>query len=187
MQGQRAGDEHRRRREVAHDELVALLGDLRRGCDVDHKRHAALLADLRDGDGLAGIEGADQDMASRVDRLLGLGAGDVRLGLGIVVHNVELHRQLHVGEHVVRHIGAALAGLADLRLQAGGRQQQADLQVGRRTLGEGFAQRERGAEQGSARKSSLAEATAGEVAAGHCGSSLWILLGRTIEAVPGAC
>ena len=34
-------DQHRRGREVADDELVALLGDLRRGGDVDDQRDAA--------------------------------------------------------------------------------------------------------------------------------------------------
>ena len=130
----RAGDQHRRRREVADDELVALLGDLRRRGDVHDQGHAVLLGDLGDGDGLARVEGADQDVGAGVDRLLGLGAGDVGLGLGVVVHHLEAHRHLHVGENVVGHVGAAPAGLADLRLQARGRQQQRDLEVGRRRL-----------------------------------------------------
>jgi hypothetical protein len=132
VQGERAGDQHRRRREVADDELVALLGDLRRRGDVDDKRNAALLGDLGDGNGLARVEGADQHVRAGVDCFLGLGARHVGLGLGVVVHDVEPHRHLHVGEHVVGDVGAAPAGLADLRLQARGRQQQRDLEVGRR-------------------------------------------------------
>ena len=156
MQRQRAGDQHRRRREIAHDELVALLGDLRRGGDVDDERDAALLGDLGDGDGLAGVEGADQHVGAGIDRLLGLGARDVGLGLGVVVHDVELHRQLHVGEHVVGDVGAAAAGLADLRLDAGGRQQQADLEVGGR-LRRGEAQRQGRADQRGAGQAAVAE------------------------------
>ena len=193
MQRQGAGDQHRRRREVAHDEFVALLGDLRRRRDVHDEGHAALLADLRDGDRLAGIEGADQDVATGVDRLLGLCARYVGLGLGVVIDDLELHGQLHVGEDVVCHVGAAAAGLADLGLQAGSWEKQADLEVGGRALGERLAQREGGAQQGGAGESSssersTAQATAGErVAAGHCGSSQGFLLAMTIEADCGAC
>jgi len=57
-------------------------------------------------------------------------------------------------------VGAAPAGLADLRLQARGRQQQADLEIGRR-LRRGLAQRQRRPDQGGARESCRAEPAAG--------------------------
>jgi hypothetical protein len=103
-----------------------------------------------------------------VDRLLGLGAGDIGLRLGVVVRDVELRRHLHVGEHLVGDVGAPPAGLADLRLEAGRRQQQADLEIGRR-LRRGVAQRQRRADQGGAGEGCRAEAATGEGgAAGHC-------------------
>ena len=64
VQVERAGDQHRRGREVAHHELVALLGELRGGGDVDDERDAALLGDLGDGDALARVEGADQHVGA---------------------------------------------------------------------------------------------------------------------------
>jgi len=81
--------------------LVALLGQLRRGGDVDDQRHATLLRHLGDGDGLARIEGANQDMRAGIQGLLGLGARDVRLGFGVVVHHLQPHRHLHVAEDEV--------------------------------------------------------------------------------------
>ena len=53
LQVEGALQQHRRSREVADDELVAQLGERRRGGDVHHQRHALLLGHLGDGDGLA--------------------------------------------------------------------------------------------------------------------------------------
>jgi hypothetical protein len=82
---------------------------------------------------------------------------------------VEPHRHLHVGEHIVGDVGAAAAGLADLGLQARGRQQQGDLEVGR-GLRERMTQRQGRAEQRGAGKRRLAESAAGELdLVGHGG------------------
>ena len=53
-------EDHRRGREVAEHELVALLGDRRRRGDIDDERNALLLGDLGDRGALAGVEGAEQ-------------------------------------------------------------------------------------------------------------------------------
>ena len=53
------------------------------------QRNALLLGDLRDRGGLAGIEGADQKLRAVADQLLGAGAGDVDVGLGVAVHDLE--------------------------------------------------------------------------------------------------
>ena len=54
------------------------------------KRNALLLGDLRDRGGLAGIEGADQELRAVVDQLLGARARDLDIGLGVGVHDREL-------------------------------------------------------------------------------------------------
>ena len=86
--GEGVAEDHRRGREIAEHELVALLGDRRRGRDVDDERNALLLGDLRDRGGLAGIEGADQELRAVVDQLLGARARDLDVGLGVGVHDL---------------------------------------------------------------------------------------------------
>ena len=90
--GERVAEDHRRGREVAEHELVALLGDLRRGRDVDHERDAALLGDLGDGGGLAGVERADQQLRAFLDQALGAGARGVDVRLGVAVHDLQLRQ-----------------------------------------------------------------------------------------------
>ena len=81
--------DHRRGREVAEHELVALLGDRRRGGDIDDERDALLLGHLGDRRALAGVEGADQQLRALADQPLGAGAGDLDVDLGVAVHDRE--------------------------------------------------------------------------------------------------
>jgi hypothetical protein len=68
---------------------------------------------------------------------------------------------------LVGDVGAPPAGLGDLGLEAGRRQQQAHPEIGRR-LRHRVTQRKRRADQGGAREGCRAEAAAGEGgAAGH--------------------
>ena len=82
--------DHRRGREIAEHELVALLGDRRGGRDVDDVGNALLLGDLRDRGALAGVEGADQELRAVRDQLLGARARDLDVGLGVGVHDLQL-------------------------------------------------------------------------------------------------
>jgi hypothetical protein len=125
--GKGVAQDHRRGREVAEHELVALLGDRRRGGDVDHQRDAALLGDLCDGGGLARIEGAHQQLRAFADQALGARARDVHVRLGVAVHDLQA-RQAEVAQHAGGHLHAAMAVLADAGLHAGARQQHADLE-----------------------------------------------------------
>ena len=125
--GEGVAEDHRRGREIAEHELVALLGDRRGGGDVDDERDALLLGHLGNRRGLAGIEGADQELGAVVDQLLGAGARDLHVGLGVGVHDRELG-QAELLEDRRRDLDAALAVLADARLRARARQQDADLE-----------------------------------------------------------
>ncbi len=120
------GDELAAGLEVAHEELVALLGDLRGGGDIDHKGDLPLLGHLRDGQRMAGIEGARQDVAAFVDGALGLGAGDVGVGFRVDVDDLDAIAEL--GEEFGRCERAAMHGLAGLGEEARARQQRADLE-----------------------------------------------------------
>ena len=104
-------------REVAEDELVTLLGDRRRRGNVDDEGHALLLGDLRNSAGLAGVERTDQHLCAFADQLLGARAGDVDIGFGVGVDDLE-RRQAHVLEDAGGDIDAALAVLADAGLIA---------------------------------------------------------------------
>ena len=106
----------RRGREIAEDELVALLGDRRRGGDVDDEGDALLLGDLGDGGGLAGVEGADQQLRAVADQLLGAGAGHLDVGFGVGVHDLQ-RRQPEILEEPGGDVDAALAVLADAGLR----------------------------------------------------------------------
>jgi hypothetical protein len=128
--GERVAEDHRRGREVAEHELVALLGDRRRGGDVDDERDAALLGDLGDRRGLAGVERADEELRAFADQALRARAGDVDVRLGIAVHEVE-RRQAEILQHARCDLNAAVAVLADAGLHARARQQHADLQAAR--------------------------------------------------------
>ena len=123
----RVREDHRCGREVAEHELVALLGDLRRGRDIDHERDALLLGDLGDGAGLAGVERADQQLCALVDQPLGPRARDIDVRLRVGIHDREL-RQTEALEDRRRQLHGALAVLSDECLYAGARQQHADLQ-----------------------------------------------------------
>ena len=120
-------DDHRPGREIPEHELVALLGDLRRSGDIDDERNALLLGDLGDGGGLPGIEGADQELGAVADQLFRSRARCLHVRLGVAVHDREIG-QAHRFEDPRRDIDAALAILADAGLQAGTRQQHADLE-----------------------------------------------------------
>ena len=92
--------DHRRGREIAEHELVALLGDRRGGGDVDDEGDALLLGDLGDGGALAGIEGADQQLRALADQLFGARAGDLDVGFGVGIHDLQ-RRQAEVLEKAV--------------------------------------------------------------------------------------
>ncbi len=119
--------DHAGGREIAEHELVALLGDRRGGGDVDDEGDALLLGDLGDGGALPGVEGADQQLRALADQLLGARAGDLDVGFGVGVHDLE-RRQTEVLEEAGGDIDAALAILADTGLEAGARQQHADFE-----------------------------------------------------------
>ena len=125
--GEGVAQDHRRGREVAEHELVALLGDRRRGGDVDDEGNALLLGDLRDRGALAGVEGADQKLRAVGDQLLGARARDLDVGLGVGVHDLQVG-QAEVLEDRTGELDAAVAVLADAGLRAGARQQHADLE-----------------------------------------------------------
>jgi hypothetical protein len=111
--------------EIAHEVLVALLGDLRRGRDVDHEGDLALFADLGDRQRRAGIERADDAMRAGIDDALGLGTGDVDARFRVDIDQFDAHAE--IGEHLRRHQRAAMTALARRREISGSRQQQADL------------------------------------------------------------
>jgi len=64
--------------------LVALLGASRRSGDINDERNAFLLGDLGDRGGLAGIEGADQELCSFADQPFGAGARGVDVRLSVL-------------------------------------------------------------------------------------------------------
>ena len=116
--GEGVAEDHRRGREIAEHELVALLGDRRRRRDIDDERDALLLGHLGDRGALAGIEGADQELRAVVDQLLGARARHLDVGLGVGVHDREIG-QAEVLEDRRRDVDAALAVLPDAGLGAG--------------------------------------------------------------------
>jgi hypothetical protein len=126
--------EERARREIAIDVLRllrALLHRLRHvrgdrigGGDVDEERYATLLRHRHDRRRVAGVERAHQDLCPGVDEPLGLGAGDLGLGLGVAEHQLELralHRLDTAGRvHVIDgDLRREAAGLARLRERTG--------------------------------------------------------------------
>ena len=119
--------DHRRGREIPEHELVTLLGDRRRRGDIDDQRNAFLLGDLGDRRRLAGIEGADQELRAVADHLFSARAGGIDIRFGVDVHDRELGQAERL-EDRRRNIDAELTSLADAGLQAGTRQQHADLQ-----------------------------------------------------------
>ena len=88
--GEGISRDHRRGREVAEYELVALLGDRRGGRNIDNVGDAFLLGDLCDGRALAGVEGAHQQLSAIRDQPLGTRARDVHIGLRVGVHDLEV-------------------------------------------------------------------------------------------------
>jgi hypothetical protein len=136
-------EDHRRGREVAEHELVALLGDGRGGGDVDHQGDALLLGHLGDRRRLPGVEGADEQLCALADQPLGAGTRHIRTGFGVAVHDGEV-RQPEVLEDAGGDLDAALAVLSDARLHARARQQHADLEARalRAADGEGARARE---------------------------------------------
>ncbi len=126
--GEGVAQDHRRGREVAEHELVALLGDRRGGGDVDDEGNALLLGHLRDRGALAGIEGADQELRAVADQLLGARARDFDVGLGVGIHDLQARGRPRSLRMPAGDVDAALAVLADAGLHAGARQQHADLQ-----------------------------------------------------------
>src|SRR6185312_10160158 len=121
------GQDRDGRREVAEDELVALLGDRRCGSDIDDEGDALLLGDLGDCRGLPGIEGADEKLYALADQLLGTRTRDVDFRFGISVD--DLQRWIaEILENAGGDVDAALAVLTDAGLVARPRQEHADLQ-----------------------------------------------------------
>ena len=146
--GEGVAQDHPGRREIPEYELVALLGDRRRRGDIDDERNAFLLGDLGDGGGLAGIEGADQELRAFADQLLGAGARGVDVRFGVGVHDREVGQTQRLQDRR-SDVDAALAILPDAGLQAGARQQHADFQ--RAALGAQYGRRgKRGGGRGSA-------------------------------------
>src|SRR4030095_17224155 len=119
--------DHARCWKVAKYELVALLGDLRRRSNIDDVGNTLLLGDLRDRRALAGIEGANQDLRTLADQFLGPRAGDIDVGFGIAIHDLE-GRHAEILEDTGCNIDAALAVLADAGLETRAREQHADFQ-----------------------------------------------------------
>ena len=181
--GEGVAQDHRRGREIAEHELVALLGDRRRRRDVDDERNALLLGHLGDRGALAGIEGADQELRAVVDQFLGARARHLHVGLGVGIHDRELG-QAELLEDARRDLDAALAVLADAGLRARARQQHADLQ--RPALRASDVER-----RGAGEQSGGAD-TGGEAAAGNACASDFALqfievlrgCGRSAEAMP---
>ena len=88
----------------------------RRG-DIDDERDALLLGDLGDRGGLAGVEGADQELRAVADELFGARARGIDVRFGVGVHDREL-RQAERLEDRRRNIDAALTILADAGLRS---------------------------------------------------------------------
>ncbi len=66
-------------RKIAHQELIALLGDRRRRRNVDDERHLPLLAHLGDRQRGSGFESADNAMHAVIDHALALITGHIRI------------------------------------------------------------------------------------------------------------
>src|SRR5262245_11761345 len=162
--GHGIGTDHRRGREIAEHELVALLGDRRSGGDVDDERDSLLLGDLRDRRSLPGIEGSDQQLRALVDQLLGPRPRDLHVGLGGGLHDRELW-QAEGLENAGRNLHTTVAVLPDAGLSARERQQNADLERG--------ALCTREVEPRAGGKQSGGTDAAGETAAGHAGGFEW--------------
>ncbi len=185
VQRQRAGDQHRRRREVAHDELVALLGDLRRRRDVDHQRHAALLG--RPGRWRWSGRNRRRRPACGSRRRSPSRPGCARRRAWSRCRSSRSRaspaascRRTRRWRH--RRRGGRPGRSAPARPEVGSSRPTL------RLAGPPWAKASRSGRgapsEGGAGHSRLSEAAAGDgVAAGHCGSSQWILLGRTIETV----
>ena len=124
------------------------------GGDIDDQRNALLLGDLGDRGGLAGIEGADQELRTFADQFLGARAGGVDVRLGVGVHDREIGQAERLQDRG-GNVDAALAILSDTGLQARARQQDADLQ--RAALG---ARHRRCGEHGGGRGSAGEHVTA---------------------------
>ena len=125
--GESIAQDHGRGREIPEDELVALLGDLRRRRDIDDERNALLLGDLRDRGGLAGVESAYQKLRTIADQFFGPRSRHLHVGFGIGVHDSELGKA-ELLEDRRRQLDAALTILPDARLGSRARQQNADLE-----------------------------------------------------------
>ena len=117
---QAVADQHAAGRKIAHQEFVALFGQLRRGADVDNERHLPLFADLRDRERSRGIESADDALRAFVDRAFGLRPRHVRIGLHVDMHQFDLMAE--ISQHRRRHQSAAMTALSGLREIAGLRQ-----------------------------------------------------------------
>ncbi len=124
---ERVAEDHRRGREVAEHEFIALLRDRRGSRDIDDEGNALLLGDLRDRGALAAIERAHQQLRAVGDQLLGARAGHLDIGLGVGVHELKL-AEPDVLEDRIGQLDAAETVLADAGLRARARQQHADFQ-----------------------------------------------------------
>jgi hypothetical protein len=94
-----------------------LLGNRRRCGNVDDERDAFLLGHLGNGGARAGIERAHEKLRAVADELLGAGAGDLHIGLGVRIHDGELG-QPQLLEDWRRNLDAPLAVLTDAGLGA---------------------------------------------------------------------
>ena len=119
------GHQHGAGREITHEEPVTLLGELGRGADIDHQRHLTLLAHLRHRERGRGIERTDDGVHAAIDDALALGAGDVRIGLDVDMH--QLYPVSEIGQHLGGEQRAAMAALPRRRKIARARQQHGDL------------------------------------------------------------
>src|SRR5438045_4588813 len=113
--GEGVTQNHRRGREVAEYEFVALLGDRRGGGDIDDEGNSFLLRDLRDRAALSGIERTHQELRAIRDQFLGARARDIDIGLGVGVHELQFG-QADIFQNRPTQFDTAAAVLADTRV-----------------------------------------------------------------------
>ena len=115
--------------EVAEHELVALLGDLRRGGDVDDvAARRAARRPARSPRSAPESNAPTSTLRALLDQALGAGARGVDVGLVVGVHDLDVDAE-HLLDHAGREVGALLARLADEALDARARQDHADAQL----------------------------------------------------------
>ena len=101
--GEGVAQDHPRGREVAEHELVALLGDRRRGGDVDDEGDTFCSATWAIAAAGAGVESADQQLGAVGDQLLGARARHLDIGLGVGVHQLDVDSE-HLSDQAGRNV-----------------------------------------------------------------------------------